>query len=99
MAQHQNFEYQIGDEVSFAAGHGMQYGEVVRIITPGPDGAIEIQWEDGRREVKKTRDRAIHLVRRASGASEVDERRGPRRRSTDDEIAEVRRGDIRRRHG
>jgi hypothetical protein len=29
----------------------------------------------------------------------VDERRGPRRRSTDDEIAEVRRGDIRRRHG
>lgn len=50
MAQHQNFEYRIGDEVSFAAGHGMQYGEVVRIITPGPDGAIEIQWEDGRRE-------------------------------------------------
>lgn len=53
MAQHQNFEYRIGDEVSFAAGHGMQYGEVVRIITPGPDGAIEIQWEDGRRETKK----------------------------------------------
>lgn len=52
MAQHQNFEYRIGDEVSFAAGHGMQYGEVVRIITPGPDGAIEIQWEDGRRETK-----------------------------------------------
>ncbi|QUV99794.1 hypothetical protein J8C02_10320 [Chloracidobacterium sp. MS 40/45] len=99
MAQHQNFEYRIGDEVSFAAGHGMQYGEVVRIITPGPDGAIEIQWEDGRREVKKTRDRAIRLLRRASGVSEMDEVRGPRRRRTDDEIAEVRRGDVRRRHG
>ncbi|MGQ9898231.1 MAG: hypothetical protein ACUVR8_11820 [Acidobacteriota bacterium] len=98
MAQ-QHFEYYVGDEVSFAAGHGMQYGEVIRIITPGPDGAIEIQWEDGRREIKKKRDRAIHLVRRASGISEVDERRGQRQRRTDDEIAEVRRRDVRRRHG
>lgn len=94
-----HFEYHIGDEVSFAAGQGMQYGEVIRIITPGPEGAIEIQWEDGRREIKKTRDRAIHLLRRASGVSEMDERRGQRRRSADDEIAEVRRSDIRRRHG
>ncbi len=93
------FEYRIGDEVSFAAGHGMQYGEIVRIVTPGPEGAVEIQWEDGRREIKKTRDRAIRLLRRATGVSELDERRGERRRSLDNEIAEVRRSDVRRRHG
>lgn len=93
------FEYRIGDEVSFAAGHGMQYGEIVRIVTPGPEGAVEIQWEDGRREIKKTRDRAIRLLRRATGVSELDERRGERRRSFDNEISEVRRSDVRRRHG
>ncbi|OYT72884.1 MAG: hypothetical protein CFK52_03530 [Chloracidobacterium sp. CP2_5A] len=93
------FEYRIGDEVSFAAGHGMQYGEIARIVTPGPDGAIEILWEDGRREIKKTRDRAIRLLRRASGASELDEHRGGRRRGFDNEISEVRRDDARRRHG
>ncbi|MCS7080415.1 MAG: hypothetical protein NZ585_10265 [Chloracidobacterium sp.] len=94
-----HFEYQVGDEVSFAAGRGMQYGEVVRIVTPGPEGAIEIQWEDGRREIKKTRDRAVRLLRRATGVSEVDEQRGERRRSFDNEIAEVRRSDVRRWRG
>jgi hypothetical protein len=77
----------------------MQYGEVIRIVAPGPDGAVEIQWEDGRREIKKTRDRALRLLRRATGLSELDEQRGHRRHSLDDEIAEVRRSDIRRRHG
>ncbi|MFQ3582941.1 MAG: hypothetical protein SNJ67_12780 [Chloracidobacterium sp.] len=93
------FEYRVGDEVSFAAGHGMQYGEIARIVTPGPDGAVEIEWEDGRREIKKTRDRAIRLLRRATGASEFDEQRGSRRRSFDNEISEVRRSDVRRRQG
>lgn len=90
------FEYRVGDEVSYAGAHGMTYGEIARVVTPGPDGAVEIQWEDGRREVKKTRDKSIRLLRRASGRSEADEQRGEKRRSFDSEIAEVRKSDIRR---
>jgi hypothetical protein len=94
------FEYRIGDEISFAMHNGMIYGEVVRIVTPGPDGAVEIAWEDGRREMKKTRDKAIRLLRRRSGVSEFDEQRGPqRKRASDSEISEVRRSDVRRKNG
>jgi hypothetical protein len=87
--------YGLGDEVSYAFGSGMVYGEVVRLLDGGE--AVEIQFEDGRREIKKARDRSLHLLRRASGASELDERHADRHRSRDREIDEVRRSDIRKR--
>lgn len=92
------FEYRVGDEISYAMHSGVMYGEVVRVVTPGENGAVEIEWEDGRLEIKKVRDQALRLLRRRSGVSEVDEQRGPRpSRQRDAEIAEVRRGDLRKR--
>jgi hypothetical protein len=73
----------------------MLYGEIVRLLEGGQ--AVEIQFEDGRREIKKARDRALRLLRRASGASELDERHADRTRTRDREIDEVRRSDIRKR--
>ncbi|HNB74347.1 MAG TPA: hypothetical protein PKZ53_16665 [Acidobacteriota bacterium] len=90
-------EYRVGDEVSFATPNGMLYGEVVRIVTAGENGAVEIEYEDGRRETKRMRDHAMRLLRRRTGVSELEEQRGPRTRSKDDEIQEVRRSDQRRR--
>lgn len=87
--------YGIGDEISYAVGSGMIYGEVTRLLEGGD--AVEIQFEDGRREIKKARDRALRLLRRASGASELDEKHADRTRSSDREIDEVRRSDIRKR--
>jgi hypothetical protein len=87
--------YGIGDEVSYAVGSGMNYGEIVRVLQNGE--AIEILFEDGRREIKRSRDRALRLLRRASGRSEVDERHADRTATRDQEIDEVRRSDIRRR--
>ncbi len=87
--------YGIGDEISYAVGSGMIYGEVVRLIEGGD--AIEILFEDGRREVKKSRDRAVRLLRRSSGKSEVDEQHSDREYSRDREIDAVRRSDVRRR--
>jgi hypothetical protein len=86
--------YQVGDEVSYAMGSGMHYGEVVRLLEGGQ--AIEILFEDGRREVKKARDGSVRLLRRASGDSEMDEQNRHRGRSWDQEIREVMRGDIKR---
>jgi hypothetical protein len=57
---------------------------------------VEIEFEDGRREVKKIKDRALRILRRASGKSEMDEKRGPGNKLRDYDIDEVRRGDIRR---
>ena len=85
----------VGDEVSYAVGAGMIYGEVVRILEQGQ--AVEIQFEDGRRELKRSRDRALRLLRRASGKSEIDESHSDRVKSRDREIDEVRRCDVRRR--
>lgn len=86
--------YQVGDEISYATGSGMHYGEVVRLLEGGQ--AIEILFEDGRREVKKARDGSVRLLRRASGDSELDEQNRGRGRAWDDEIREVMRRDIRR---
>lgn len=86
--------YQIGDEVSYATGSGINYGEVVRLLEGGQ--AIEIMFEDGRRDVKKARDGSVRLLRRASGDSELDEQNRHRGRSWDQEIRDVMRGDIRR---
>lgn len=85
----------VGDEISYAFGNGMAYGEVSRVLEGGQ--AIEIQFEDGRREIKKARDGSLRLLRRASGASELDEAHRDRSRARDIDINEVMRGDIRRR--
>ncbi len=87
-------DYKIGDEISYATGSGMHYGEVVRLLEGGQ--AIEILFEDGRREVKKSRDGSVRLLRRASGASEADEKNKDRKRGIDDEIRDVMKSDIRR---
>jgi hypothetical protein len=88
-------EYKIGDEVSYVFGSGIVYGDVIRILEGG--AAIEIQFEDGRREIKKTRDGSLRLLRRATGASEIEEERSDRNRVRDYEIDAVRRSDLKKR--
>jgi hypothetical protein len=90
-----DIKYGVGDEISYAFGSGMAYGQVTRLLEGG--AAVEILLEDGRREVKKARDGALRLLRRSSGASEIDERHADRARTRDQEIDEVRRSDIRKR--
>ena len=85
----------IGDEISYAFGNGIAYGEVLRVLEGGQ--AIEIQFEDGRREIKKSRDGALRLLRRATGASEAEEANRDRGRSRDIDIDQVMRSDVRRR--
>jgi hypothetical protein len=90
-----NTTYKIGDEVSYVFGSGIAYGDVVRILEGG--AAVEIQFEDGRREIKKSRDGALRLLRRASGTSEIEEERSDRNRVRDYEIDAVRRSDQKKR--
>lgn len=87
-------DYRIGDEVSYATGSGINYGEVIRILEGGQ--AIEILLEDGRREIKKSRDGAVRLLRRSSGASELEEKNKDRRSTYDQEIRDVMKSDIKR---
>lgn len=87
--------YGIGDEISYAFGSGIAYGEIVRLLEGS--AAVEIQFEDGRKEIKKSRDGALRLLRRAAGASEVEEQQGDRNRVRDYEIDEVRRSDQKKR--
>ena len=87
--------YSIEDEISYVFGSGIVYGEIVRILEGG--AAVEIQFEDGRKEIKKSRDGALRLLRRASGASEVEEQRSDHNRVRDSEIDAVRRSDQRKR--
>jgi hypothetical protein len=87
--------YNVGDEISYAFGSGMAYGEITRLLEGG--AAVEVQFEDGRREIKKARDGALRLVRRASGASELEEQRSDRSGVRDFEIDEVRRSDQKKR--
>ena len=90
-----NTTYGVGDEVSYAFGSGIVYGEITRLLEGG--AAVEIQFEDGRREIKKSRDGALRLLRRASGASELEEARSDRDRMRDSEISEVFRSDQKKR--
>ena len=90
-------QYQVGDDVAFAVPSGMVYGTVVRLLGAGDTGAVEIEFEDGRKEIKKTRDRALSLVRRATGVSEADERHVGRERLRDPDVERVRRSDQKRR--
>src|SRR5215208_4029473 len=86
-----------GDEVSFAMPSGVLYGTVTRVLGEGDSSAVEIEFEDGRKEVKKVRDRALSLLRRASGVSEEEERHKDRERLHDPEIERIRRSDQRKR--
>ena len=90
-----NTTYKIGDEVSYVFGSGIVYGDVVRILQGG--AAVQIQFEDGRREIKKARDGSLRLLRRSSGASEIEEERSDRNRVRDYEIDAVRRSDQKKR--
>jgi hypothetical protein len=90
-----NTAYKVGDEVSYVFGSGIAYGDVTRILEGG--AAVEIQFEDGRREIKKARDGSLRLLRRASGASEIEEERSDRNRVRDYEIDAVRRSDQKKR--
>ncbi|MBI4470459.1 MAG: hypothetical protein HY650_14175 [Acidobacteria bacterium] len=78
--------FEVGDEVSFAAVQGMRYGAVVRLL---PD-AVEILFEDGRKEIHKARDRALRLLKKAQSAS------SDRGRPVSSDIEEVRRAEIHR---
>jgi hypothetical protein len=87
----------VGDEVAYALGRGMRYGTVLRMIGTGDQASLEIEFEDGGREVHRMRDRALSLVRRASGASARDEETADRQKLRDFDVNEVRKSDQRRR--
>ena len=89
--------FRTGDEISYAGGSGMMYGSVTRVLGSGESAAIEIEWEDGRKEIKPVKDRALALLRRAGGASEIEEKHADRRRLSDPDIESVRRSEQRKR--
>jgi hypothetical protein len=89
-----NITFGVGDEISYTFGNGIAYGEVLRLLEGGQ--AVEVLFEDGRREIKKARDGALRLLRRATGVSEAQEQNKDRTKSRDIDIADVMRGDIRR---
>ena len=57
----------------------------------------EIEFEDGRKEIKKVRDRSLSLLRRATGQSEEEERHKDRERLHDPDIERIRRSEQRKR--
>ena len=75
---------------------GMLYGTIVRLLGEGDNGAVEIEFEDGRRETKRVRESALSLLRRASGKSEVEESQSDRERLRDFEIERVRKSEQRK---
>jgi hypothetical protein len=89
-------DFKKGDEVSYAMPAGMLYGAVTRVLGAGDTAAVEIEFEDGRKEVKKVKDRALSLLRRASGLSEEEERHSDRDRLRDFEIQRVFRSEQRK---
>jgi len=79
--------YELKDEVSCATPHGMLYGTVVRIVSPGSNGAVEVEYEDGRREIRKVTDRSMKVLKRANE---------PQREQRREDVDDVRRSEIRR---
>lgn len=71
-------DFKKGDEVSYAMPSGVLYGSVGRVLGEGESGAVEIEFEDGRKEIKRVNDRALSLLKRASGISEEEERHADR---------------------
>ncbi len=90
-------DFKKGDEVSYAMPAGMLYGTVTRVLGTDQSAAVEIEFEDGRKEIKKVKDRALSLLKRASGASEEEERHANRERLHDLEIERLFRSEQRRR--
>lgn len=90
-------DFKKGDEVSYAMPAGMLYGTVARVLGADDSAAVEIEFEDGRKEIKKVRDRALSLLRRASGKSEEEERHAGRERLHDPEIERLFRSEQRKR--
>jgi hypothetical protein len=97
MNKTRTLDYRTGDEVAFATPSGMLYGTVLRALGAGETGAIEIQFEDGRKEIKKVRDQSLSLLRRRSGTSEEQERRSDANRLKDFDIERIRRSETHRR--
>ena len=89
-------DFKKGDEASFAMPSGVLYGTVTRVLGSDQSAAVEIEFEDGRKEIKKVRDRALSLLRRASGVSEEEERHADRERLSDPEIQRMFRSEQRR---
>ncbi|MCI0485613.1 MAG: hypothetical protein L0229_03330 [Blastocatellia bacterium] len=93
MSKAETFEYRPGDEVSYAQPSGMLYGTVIRVIKEGDSSAVEIEFEDGRKEIKKVRDRSLRILRRSSGKSELEERHSDRQRLRDPDVERIRRSE------
>jgi hypothetical protein len=89
--------YSQGDEISYAMPSGVLYGTVTRVLGEGESSAVEIEFEDGRKEIKKVRDRALSLLRRATGKSEEEERHSDREKLRDPEIDRLFRSEQRKR--
>ncbi|MCS6807131.1 MAG: hypothetical protein RMM98_10065 [Acidobacteriota bacterium] len=79
-------DYKVGDEVSYALAAGIRYGTVVSVFGE----VVEIEFEDGRKEMKKVSDDRLRLLRRAQ--SERDDRDRHRQ-----DIRELYRSEVRRR--
>jgi len=90
MPSKSRIEFQVGDEVMYAAAASVRYGTIVRVIGAGTAQMVEVEFEDGKRELKKASDRALRLLRR-----KMTEEARPEIR--DREVEEVRRSEIRRR--
>ena len=90
-------EFKPGDEISYAMPSGMLYGTIKRLLGSGESAAVEIEFEDGRKEIKKTKDRALNLLRRASGLSEEEERHSDRERLHDPDVQRIFRSEQRKR--
>jgi hypothetical protein len=97
MNKSRTINYRVGDEVAYATPSGMLYGTITRVFESGESTAVEIEFEDGHKEIKRVRDRALSLLRRASGASEVEERHQDRGRLRDLDIERIRRSEQRKR--
>ncbi|HKV41394.1 MAG TPA: hypothetical protein VJX67_19465 [Blastocatellia bacterium] len=82
-----------GDQVAYALPAGMHYGTVLRVLGTDESQAVEIEFEDGRKEIKKVRDRSLSLLRRATGASENDEKRSSSPRLKDWDVERIRRSE------
>jgi hypothetical protein len=67
------------------------------VLGADDSAAVEVEFEDGRKEIKKVRDRALSLLRRASGLSEEEERHSDRDRLRDSEIQRIIRSEQRKR--
>jgi len=90
-------DFKKGDEISYAMPSGMLYGTVTRLLGAGESAAVEIEFEDGRKEVKKVRDRALSLLRRASGLSEEEEKHSDRERLHDPDVQRIFRSEQKKR--